>query len=56
MQSHVNRHDVHLIECLGAVGAFPHPVRQAVFDTVVAEHMAARLQDRILEIIATNST
>lgn len=56
MKSHVNSHDVHLVESLGAVGTFPHAIGKAVFDTVVAEEMAACLQGRILEIFATNST
>ena len=56
VKSHVNSHDVHLVESLGAVGTFPHAIGKAVFDTVVAEEMAACLQGRILEIFATNST
>lgn len=49
-KSHVNSHDIHLIERFGAVRTFAHAVRDAVVDAVVAEDVPAGLQGRVFEV------
>jgi hypothetical protein len=50
----VGSHYVHFVESLRAIGALSHAVRNAVFDTVVAEEMAAGLKNGILKILPTD--
>jgi hypothetical protein len=47
-------HNIHLVECFGAIGTFPHAVADTIVDTVLAEEMTAGLQDGILEILPTD--
>lgn len=51
----MSRHNVHLIEGLRAIGTLPHAICNAVLHAVIAEEMAAGLQNRILEVLATYS-
>ena len=53
-KSHVNGHNIHLIERLCAVGALPHAVGDTVIHAVVAEYMPAGLQSGILEVLSAN--
>jgi hypothetical protein len=53
-QSHVNRHDVRLVERLRTVWALPHTVGNSILNTVVAESMATRLDGNVLEVIPAN--
>lgn len=46
----VGCHDVDLVKRFIAAGALPHAVRDPIFDAFVAEHMTARLQDRVFEV------
>ena len=46
-QSHVNRHDVRLVERLRTVWALPHTVGNSILNTVVAESMATSSSIRI---------
>lgn len=47
-------HDVHFVERLRAVGAFSHAVGDTVLHTVVAEEMAASLEDRVFEVLSAD--
>jgi hypothetical protein len=50
----MGRHYVHFVESFRTIGALPHAVRNAVLYAIVAEEMAASLQDRILEVLSTD--
>jgi len=49
------RHHIHLVEGLRAIGAFSHSIRDAIFNAMIAEHMAAGFQSSVFEVLATNS-
>jgi hypothetical protein len=50
----MRRHDIHFVECLGAIRTFSHAIGDTVFHAVVAEQMAASLQDGILKVLSTD--
>ena len=52
--SHVGGHNVHLVKRLCTVRALSHTVGDAVFNAVVAEKMATRLKDRVLEVLSAD--
>ena len=47
-------HDIHLVECLGAVWALSHSVGDTILDTAVAEEVATSFQGSVLEMRSTN--
>lgn len=54
--SHVSSHDVHLVERLCAVWTLPHAVGNAILNAVVAEQVAAGLQDGVFKVFPAYST
>ena len=55
-ESHMSRHDIHLVKRFCAVRTFSHAVGDSIFHAVVAEEMAASLQDSVFEVCSTDGT
>ena len=51
----MSRYRIKLVEGLAAIWAFSHSVRNAVLNTLLAKHMAACLQEGVLEVATTDS-
>jgi hypothetical protein len=47
-------HDVRFVESFRTVWTLSHAVGNTIFNTVVAESMAARLDDNVLEVVSAN--
>jgi hypothetical protein len=47
-------HGIGSVEGLVAAGTLPHAVRQPVVNAAVAKHMAASLEDCVLEVASAN--
>ncbi len=45
----MNSHDIHFVESLRASRAFSHAILHTIFDALDAKHVAASLQNCILE-------
>jgi hypothetical protein len=53
-QSHMDCHDIRFVERLRTVRTLSHTVGNTIFNTVVAEGMAARLDSGVLEVVPAN--
>jgi len=50
----MNRHDIRFVERFRTIWALAHTVGNSIFNTVVAEGMAARLNCDVLEVVPAN--
>ncbi len=47
-------HDIRLVERFRTIGTLAHTVRNSVFNAVIADSMAARLDGDVLEVVPAN--
>ena len=53
--SHMDSHDIILVESLGAVWTLPHTILHAIFNALQAKHVATRFKRSVFEPILANS-